>query len=822
MAFVNPFMQLSADRYPVRTTLQYFEEAPFWAELHKPKNQVVFGHYGSGKSIALQRLRGSAMARKPRFATDMPFLGIYLNLLQVAFLDSVAKLGRDPTIRSRWPDVEDRALRIKEHYLALSLVQSAAAELDEIDKTPGFGQLSNVREVARQLATTVGYDPHKVSTFRALSEAAARDRFQIKKLAGSAAVFASVYAELEGTNLQLLGHQIAEIISAPRVFREFRDGVPTYFLIDQVEAVANETKQILNLLSRRENPFFTKTAARVHGHITTCQNSDPLKVGDDVFPVFAGFTLEETADFVRIATAVGDNMLRAHGDSRAMEDLLAGSRRHASRNSPGIETPIYAGAQGLATLASGSMRAFFEMCSLALRCASGSDINLARHPITVECQTQAAISMARQELERLSTSDSANGPKVRAIIEQIFRDVRRRRELMPSRVNLTGDLFPDDALGEDLKQVVRAGFELDAFRYLSIQDTTYGEIPEAFGITPVFAPAFGVSQRRGDPKNLTPDELKRMAATHRGRPVQQPESTTRPGLLYLTGYARQPVSQSHVEAVREVFGDEFSVIVNDKSAASQGLNRLVNTIRSADLVLVEVSVLNPDVMLTLGVSYALRKRTFVTLNLDLGDDFGDINSFVRTLDIVTYSSDIDRLKVARDKISQRFQTASNPSEMMEENAFGITLRPRSDPSSVFLYYPEGRAVWNRLRPQLREHLTRLGARLSTVEGAPYNSTALESVMFSINRASRDFRHSCVIDTTGRDSPDLIGCFAIGAGFALRRGVIRIEEAGRTNERGLGLWTGAYEPWAGESELHGILKKYVTPRARESRRPRGRK
>jgi hypothetical protein len=805
---INPFANLSADRYPVGTTLDYFEEVRAWPELHEPRNQVVFGHYGSGKSIALQRLRGSAMARKPRFLNASSFFGIYVNMLDVAFLDSLETLATADNIVKRWPDAASNIAAMKERFLTLAFAEAAAGELIDSDRREGFGSIDDSKQLATEIAHIAGLEINPTANLKNVHAAIAEARGKIKHNASTMEIFSPLTMAPGNTvRLQPALQQLAAVIGRRDVFSRFLEGVLVFFLVDQMEAVSHATQRVVNLLLRRENPFFTKVAVRVHGHSNECAGSSPLKLGDDVYPVFIGDTLDAEPEFIRVATSVANKMLRHHGDQRHITELLTTNGLRPPDSIGGLG---YAGVHTFATLASGSTRLFLEMCSLAVRCAvTRADVDLEHLRIPEECQTQAAIKIARQELERVTTSDPDRGPRVRSILDRLFRDIRAKGALMPSVYKISGDLFPEDALGKDVKEVVRAGFALDAFRYASLSDATFEDLPESFGLAPVFAPAFGLSVQRGGSERIPVQDIKKMATPFRGRNSSSKDlQPGRPRLFFSTSFARRPITDLQLRNVRDVFGTEFDVKLGDSASSGNQLGKIVRMIRDGQVVLVDVSEPSPSVLLELGISYALRKRTFVTFNKDSDADITALQAFIRTLDIVPYTFDTDQLKIARDKIIQRISTDLEPGELMEENAYGMTLRPRSDERSIFVYYPRQRKVWESLRDKVQERITSLGGRLSTIEAAPHNSTSLEEIMFSVNRASRQFRASCIIDTTGQNQVDLIGSFALGAAYALKRGVVRIEESNMAKETALGLWPSPYEKWSSQDELLSIFSRYV--------------
>jgi|GEM_PF-3876509 len=764
------------------------------------------------------------MARKPKFLSTVPFFGVYINLLEIVFLDSMSALAKEESIRQNWPDCSLHVVNNKERFIALTLAEATVKELLDSNDNIGFGLLTDDQSLAREIAETLNVDLRPDISLTSLYKVLSRERAKIKAAAATTEIFSSSDKII---NIQQAAQQLASVISRSNTFSQHSNGVAVFFLLDQIEAVTDETKQFINLLLRRENPFFTKVAARVHGHTPKCPPGiSDLRVGDDVYPIFLGYTIDTSDEFARVATAVADNMLRAHHDERSIAALLSSTYTRPKESAYSDNLSIYSGLETLITLASGSVRQFLEMCSLAVRCTiTRPDVDISTSPIPEECQTQAAIKLARQELERVFTSNADIGPRVRSLVDNLFKDAKRSDQPIARVFRIeTDNLFPEEVLHGDLKRIIRAGFELDAFRYATVADTTFGDFPETIGIAPIFAPAYGVPLSRNQTSSIiTAEQIKKMATTIKGSRSTSSRGTTdeRPRLFYSTRFTQQPITSTQIKLIKDVFEPVFDVVLGSNAASGNMLSKIVREIRASQIVLVEVSEPSPSVMLELGISYALQKRTFIMFNKDSKIDITSLQNFIRTLDIIPYSFDIDQLKAARDKIIQRYQIEPEPGEMMEENAFGMTLRPRIDKKSVFVYSPRERPTWKVLKDTVRQKIADLGGRLLTVEAAPHNSTQLEEIMFCISMASKDFTTSCIIDTTGKEQADLIGSFALGAAFAKYKGTVRIEERGKDKETSLGLWPAPYEVWGNEHELITILNKYVLPKQSKSKRSRRR-
>jgi hypothetical protein len=231
------------------------------------------------------------------------------------------------------------------------------------------------------------------------------------------------------------------------------------------------------------------------------------------------------------------------------------------------------------------------------------------------------------------------------------------------------------------------------------------------------------------------------------------------------------------------------------------IHKVVEAIASTDVVVVEVSEATPSVMLELGVSYALRKRTVLLFNRENDRAIENLEQRFRTVDIVTYSFEAEHLKAARDAVYQRSQTPLDAVEAMDRTILGAKLRPkRGDPKGVFLYFNTDRELWKAVLPKVRRSLDG-SVNVYVPSAAPANSLSLEQVIFCSHLASKELPISCFIDTSsGAGSADLTGAFALGVAAGLKRGALRLEEAGCGGRDSLSLWLEPFAEWRSSDDI----------------------
>lgn len=287
-----------------------------------------------------------------------------------------------------------------------------------------------------------------------------------------------------------------------------------------------------------------------------------------------------------------------------------------------------------------------------------------------------------------------------------------------------------------------------------------------------------------------------------------PPQGTAPVVFLSTSFKRVPYVEEQRTLITGIFGTRFKLSGGWELGEGLQLTKILRGIRGADVVLVEATNLTANVMLELGMSYALSKRVFLLFNLDSPTKaITALPDYVRSLDIVSYRLSADLLKQVRDKIWEKLQVEPDPEELMHVNIRGTSLVPHSDAGGIYLAFPKGRAIWPNVVEQLRDELQREGLRLYTSLAAPSGSSELQEVMFLVRRSSRKGT-SCFVDTTGPDV-DFVGAFALGVATALRKGVKRLMELGGGERDTLSLWTEHTYHWADRDDLVKYIRKTVS-------------
>jgi hypothetical protein len=797
--------------------VDYFEPTEAWTEVLHPRNQVLYGGFGSGKSMLLKRLQAAAMARQPAFDSK-PFVGVYINLiLEFSFVDALMKLARGSVVQRRWPDAPDRAASIAENFLSMTVGQAVLWELNEARSREVFGELTRESEIVREY--TKLYDLSLPANAKLLDvmDALRRAREELRAESSSAKVFNTRAADTEQTvALSSVADAVSSLVALPRFFQHFPEGLPLFLLFDQLEGMSAEVHTMLLPLLRRGNRYTTKCATRLYGFVPGKVSENPLVAYDDYFPVHVGHTSDSSNDFARLAVSVADRMVRSVTPSLSTSQLF-GDR---SMPADGRAAQGYAGLKDLLWLSSGSIRMFLELCSHAVMCAASGSRSWWIDGVPVHCQEQAARVWAKRERDKLSSSNEVTGPQVVTFIDNLLREARKTQEGLPQQYSIEDDLWGPDSMSPRVKEMLRAAFQFDAVRFVSQSDASLFDLPSRFAASSYCAPLFALRGR-----SVATPHFIRDLASYLGSPrsvTGSAEVTEQKLRLFLsTSFRVAPAPTEGRKRLRAILESKFSVVVGDELPSSRKLlQRMRDSIASVDVVVVEVSEPTPSVMLELGMSYALKKRVFVTFDASRDDvSLDELQSYLRTLDIVSYSLRDDHLRDARDKIWQRSSTPPQDGELMESNIYGQSLRPKQLAEHVFFYVPKGASVLRTALSEVEATLNRRGQKLVLTSAAPASSSLLEEIMYCISLLPRDGQTRCWVDTSGHKQPDLAGAFALGVAVGLRKDAIRIEQSDRSMNQRLALWPEPYETWSTTEELLRLLEgqAFTPERSRAARR-----
>lgn len=123
----------------------------------------------------------------------------------------------------------------------------------------------------------------------------------------------------------------------------------------------------------------------------------------------------------------------------------------------------------------------------------------------------------------------------------------------------------------------------------------------------------------------------------------------------------QDVFLALYERLKVKYNDEFifehAADFNDTKGQQSILNDIVNGIAKADVVIAEISGLNPNVMYELGLSHAFKKKVIL-----LTQNIGEMSFDIRSYRAIEYSTRFDLIDKMDNKIDQLMSAVKNNSK----------------------------------------------------------------------------------------------------------------------------------------------------------------
>jgi hypothetical protein len=129
----HPFWGEWADEFSPTDVVDRFVPNRIWNEIRNPTNQVLLGGVGTGKSIVLKRISLPGMLLKSEFLLNREFLGIYVDLKELRFLNSLDEFRADfsNSLQSNKEDITIIIERICDYACALSITKATLQTIED-------------------------------------------------------------------------------------------------------------------------------------------------------------------------------------------------------------------------------------------------------------------------------------------------------------------------------------------------------------------------------------------------------------------------------------------------------------------------------------------------------------------------------------------------------------------------------------------------------------------------------------------------------------------------------------------------------------------
>jgi hypothetical protein len=775
-----------AGRYSVSETLDRFVPVAVWDQLRQPGHQLIYGGKGTGKTMLMRRLSWPAMLREPAFFEDTEFVAFFCDLRG---LDPLASLFRD----EEYPDL-DYKTRIK----VASLCATALA----------------IESIAQDLADAAGFSDHAYYDALAagIAEAAneilgiAIDKIQQPRPQSIGEVLVAarrVRDELTNaiTDPEELQKWIPNALrsqSLEQTLRFFRHRVQDHglnvrigFLFDQYEFMPSACQSIVDPLLRRQclSEFFTLVAARPYSF-----GIDPRTVKiprEDYHLTIVEYLPDQFDSYKKVIAAI---WLRLNNEN--------------------IETRLEGGVDYLAQLSSRSIRLFLSLSRRAKELSDGSG------EIARSAQEAAGIEDSNVVRDLLAGIDGIPADSLTRLLDAMRKRAQglgivSRRDL-PGQIEFESDDLALHFMEAPAVTLLRKAFEDGIFQFTTRTDASAITLPKRCSIAPILGPAFGgvvlPAVRLRFPVGEISSALNRPLGKPGPIPGTNPINIKRAFLSI--PFDDLPEPQAAQAAFVRIFAERGVHIEIGKGIGLGFINDLKDQIKSTDATLLEVSDLKPNIVLEMGLTLGLWNRIIPVMAKGSLKDPETIGyPFLMAMGQVLYDLDDKHLREMRDEVLQWGNRKVSGTHVVHHSLDGGTkLRINQSPRTLTLYYPpDRRGLWGQYDKSIQVFAEKTQHKFLVVSSSPHKKTlpVLDNLVWCISQSDR-----VIIDTSGKDGPDLYGCFALG--FALgcsKKGSLkqiwRIEERGRAHPEKLSMWpTDRYFTWGSADDLLRILAQVI--------------
>lgn len=796
----NPFRDIvKADELHPELAAKLFvpEVCPIWSEVRSRRNHIIVGPRGAGKTIALRQLD----SRTHTIPQD--YLGVYVQISRIS------ALYKNP--------FEDLRKDSDEHLIA-TLQQMFSDHL----------WLEIVRLICIILDKFKTHEPNNTINLKRLFgiEADAIDALEsycVERQQGieEALISRSRNGSLRWnpvTHLPSALHRCAEHLRA--LLPHLTPTSPClYLLLDESSPIPVECQLVLNELLHRGRSFCTKLAIRPFEWNTLKTNTGRnIEADTDIIVSNIRYSNELEQHYITNMHAVVDRVLRTQLAAQSLPNNVVNAL-DIDEIYPAHSSSQYSGFHAICAASSGNPQNLLQICSCIFRATeSVQGINSGSIPIFPhELQDQAIRAWSRDHEDHNPYHDS------RSFCRSLLRSIRTG-ESTEKTIGFSYshssdlDLFTRDYLPSDIGDLIRSAFSGGFLRTTPASPASLFEVPSEFHLS-----------RGLLPREDLPVDLPILPAT----PINHEfvRNNTRDHVP-----VNKSVAVGDDKRIKAFLSTSFSrLILQQRADIKQYLQRVAidcvdvedrlhdqflfpsihKQIKNADIVVLDATILRPYTMFEIGLCAGLPrkpKNVICVLNeescADPDNPMGMLPRFMHKLPIILFSFDHERLQQTAVQIAERARTLLNgQSGFSHIEGHGIPLRPnqRRDSKAVYVSLPAG-SMRERTLNAVREGLESKG--WSMIDEGQAQMYLANEFQTAINCAFT--ARIGVVDTSGRDHPDLLQCFKLGL-FAGKRNwrVLQMEHVAQQNQQTFASVPGiGYSTWAHIDEFVRNITAFV--------------
>jgi hypothetical protein len=366
--------------------------------------------------------------------------------------------------------------------------------------------------------------------------------------------------------------------------------------------------------------------------------------------------------------------------------------------------------------------------------------------------------------------------------------------------------------------LLKKAFEEGAFQFLNPADGSSLTVPDGFALAPIVGPALGRSSTVSTVTHVDIGEVENIVKPPRAARQPQIEVSNALGHVFLSiSFADLPHPTIAREVFKRVFMEAGIRLVEGRAIGPGMITQLLDQIKATDTTILELSHLRPNIIVEMGLTLGLSHRLIPVLDLEAGSR-PDLRlyPFLSDMGHIPYHLNEDEIRRLRSEVVSWYRKPLNDAHMLNRTLDNSTrLRVQQKPGVLAIYYPESRrSIWQNLIDGLRHAVSAAGYECIVVNQSPHKKRLplLDNLVWAVSRCDR-----VLVDTSGREGPDLYGAFALGFAFALsRKGnskqIKRVEEKGMEKQTGISMWPSQqYATWENPQTLLSIVSDFLPSR-----------
>lgn len=801
----NPFRDIvkADDLHPELAAKLFVPEVcPVWSDVRSRRNHIIVGPRGAGKTIALRQL-DSRTHTSPR-----DYIGIYIQISRIS------ALYRNPFEHLRQRSDERLIATFQQvfsDHLWLEIVRLICITLEKFK----IYELNNRYELKRLFGI-------EMESMTALANYCTERQQSVEE--GLISWSRNGFLDWEPlAHLPAALHRCAESlrIKLPHLATT---SPCLYLLLDESSPIPIECQFVLNELLHRGRTFCTKLAIRPFEWDTMKTNTDKIiEVDTDIIVSNIRYSNELEERYIKNMESVVDRVLRTQlAEQNLPEDAV--NSLDFNEIFPSHPSSQYSGFHSICAASSGNPQNLLQICSCVFRATESvqgvNDRSIPNFPHQLQDQAVRAWSRDHEDRNPYNTS--------RSFCRSLLRSIRANQSTQKTigfsySHSAEPDLFTYDYLPSDIGDLIKSAFSGGFLRRTVASPTSLFEVPSEFHLSRALLP------REGLPLDLpimpaVPIDHQFIRTHTRDRMPFTKSATVeedkRIKAFLSTSFSRLMLQQrADIKQYLQAVAIDC-VDVEDRLHDQFLFTSIQKQIKTADIVILDATIIRPYTIFEIGICAGLLQRpknVICVLNEELSipngqtcdDPIGRLPKFMHKLPIILFSFDNERLRQTASEIADRARALlTAQSEFSHIRGHGVPLRPRQrrDSKAVYVSLPPS-SIRDRVLDAVREALEAKGWSMIHEEQAQmYLANELQT---AINCAFT--ARIGVVDTSGKDTPDLLQCFKLGL-FAGKREwrVLQMEHAGQENRQTFASVPGIeYSTWASIEEFVRRVTAFVT-------------